>query len=106
MILKTREELLTNLGELNGYYDQLRIFQATDVTYTQQEVQKILNAPTEEQMKCKFCYKPFIPLYSETDTASGLIEEHKVFGVYADGKKLIGLKFSFCPMCGRKLGDE
>lgn len=79
---------------------------ADSMIYSEQLVKAILSAPTEEQMKCKYCHEPFIPLYSETDTANGVIEQHKVFGVYADGKKLVGLKFPYCPHCGRKLGDE
>lgn len=68
-------------------------------------VKEILQAPTQKQLDCPYCNEPFKALYSESDITYGIID-HKVYGVYADSEKLTGLKFTFCPMCGRKLGDD
>ncbi|QYH53681.1 hypothetical protein [Liquorilactobacillus nagelii] len=98
--MKTRSDLLANLGELNGYYDQLQIFQATDVTYTQQEVRQILAAPTEEQMKCGFCHAPLSGReWSKLEYCNELRKHSNLCGD-------VLIYVNFCQFCGRKLGDE
>lgn len=117
--MKTREELLNSLGKSNGYYDQLQIFQATDVTYTKQEVRQVLSAPTKEQLKCDYCHAPFLDLSGKTEDEldqfdpdgayCGLGKDSTItYGSPGDGFDGQGrdAKINFCPMCGRKLGDE
>ncbi|WP_333603517.1 hypothetical protein [Lactobacillus acetotolerans] len=58
----------------------------------------------EKQANCPYCHEPFTPLYSETDSIYGLIM-HKVFEVCTTDERLSKLKYSYCPICGRKLGD-
>jgi hypothetical protein len=108
--MKTREELLANLGKLNGYYDQLQIFQATDVTYTRQEVRQILSAPTKEQLKCEYCHgKADLNDTANSDFQLNIDTAENEIDVTYDfesGNDYCNFPIHYCPMCGRKLGDE
>lgn len=78
--MKTREELIKMLGTETQVGLSAQGITVFDKSYSFQELDEILSAPTEEQMKCQYCY----PEYPSMDYQ----------------------KFNYCPHCGRKLGDE
>ena len=101
--MKTREELI--VASIKEPTAQKYSRSDSVVTFTKSDFGRMLSAPTEEQRKCEYCHEPCKALYSESDATYGLID-HKVFGVYADDEKLTGLKFPYCPQCGRKLKER
>lgn len=108
--MKTREELLDQLGQLEGYFDELEIFQVLNKNYSADAVDRILAAPTQKQLNCQYCHKEKTINLSETchlEIASprdlNLIERRSFdYGDWQTGTT----KINYCPMCARKLGDE
>lgn len=98
--MKTREELLKNGHNLD----------ANSMIYGKRLVQAIISAPTEEQIKCQYCHggrkaKPIVADSSDflTFDKSGIVAFGNDGSVTTDEDYE---RFMFCPMCGRKLGDE
>jgi hypothetical protein len=88
--MKTREELLNQLGQLEGYFDELKIFQVLAKDYSADAVDRILSAPTQAQLDCPYCHGMNLEEYHKRlNEDSSYIEEVK-----------------YCEVCGRKLGDE
>lgn len=104
----TREELIKSCGQ-SGHVDE-NFKQHDFFKIEKSKFKDILSAETEEQQKCEYCHggrnaKPII------DNSSNFLAFDKngivVFG--NDGSVTTGEdyeRFMFCPMCGRKLGDE
>lgn len=78
--METREELLKKLGAETQVGLPSQCMVAFDKNYSNQELNDILAAPTQEQLDCAFCH-PEYPSMSYQE-------------------------FEYCPHCGRKLGDE
>lgn len=98
--MKTREELLKRGHNLD----------ANSMIYGKRLVKAILSAPTEEQMKCKYCHggreaKPIVA--DKSDFLA--FDKNGIVAFGNDGSVTTGenyTKIKYCPMCGRKLGDE
>ncbi|MFT8725404.1 hypothetical protein [Liquorilactobacillus nagelii] len=105
--MKTREELFNRIWQMglgNGTIDD-------------DEIQGILNLPTQEQLDCPYCHDPFLDLSGvaddELDTGGDSycsIDENgnMIYGSFSEGYDVScnEMPIKFCPMCGRKLGDE
>jgi hypothetical protein len=92
--MKTREELLDQLGQLEGYFDELEIFQVLAKDYSADAVDRILSAPTQEQLDCLYCHGVTLEEYHKA------LEETRT-----DDSSYIA-QVKYCEVCGRKLGDE
>lgn len=112
--MKTREELLNQLGQLEGYFDELEIFQVLAKDYSADAVDRILSAPTQKQLDCPYCHEPFLDLSGQSvdemfpeDAYCNFEKDGLNYGSgeFEDGSDKT-IHVNFCPMCGRKLGDE
>lgn len=115
--MKTREKLLDEYGEEPTAIKHSKSDKV--LHFTPKELKEVLSAPTEEQIKCEYCHEPFYDLVSFrvkggrqeeynllVPSFDGLNNEHDydyahTYQPYGDFRK-----FTYCPMCGRKLGDE
>ncbi|MCI1921956.1 MAG: hypothetical protein LKJ22_08550 [Liquorilactobacillus nagelii] len=108
--MKTREELLGKLGQSLEHMDTPKMFHKfNNLTYSVEAVERILSAPTQEQLDCPYCHggrkaKPIVETKSEflAFDKSGIV----AFG--NDGSVTTGedyTKIKYCPMCGRKLEE-
>jgi predicted molibdopterin-dependent oxidoreductase YjgC len=111
--MKTREELLNQLGQLEGYFDELEIFQVLAKDYSADAVDRILSAPTQAQLDCPYCHGKAdlndttnssfqINLDTSDDNDYRLQVDYKDEFYDYDNSAII----HYCPACGRKLGDE
>lgn len=112
--MKNREELLRNVGQERFYFerDSLGEHPILEKRYilNRQELQQILSAPTKAQMECPYCHggreaKPVI----ETSSDFLAFDKNGTLAFGNDGSVEIFAGFTklrYCPICGRKLGDE
>lgn len=91
--MKTREELLNQLGQLEGYFDELEIFQVLAKDYSADAVDRILSAPTQAQLDCPYCRNMNLEDYHK------MLEENRT-----DDSNYIA-KVKYCEVCGRKLEE-
>jgi hypothetical protein len=111
--MKTREELL---NEMNKFRRTLTSGQSKVL---KSGLHQILSAPTEDQLKCDYCHAPFLDLSGKTEDEfdqfdpdgayCGLDKDSMItYGSPGDGfdGQDRNTKINYCPMCGRKLGDE
>lgn len=107
--MKTREELLNQLGQLEGYFDELEIFQVLAKDYSADAVDRILSAPTQAQLDCPYCHKGkhvYICENTYLEITPGETRVCKKRVIDYEEWQIGAVKFDYCPMCGRKLGDE
>jgi uncharacterized protein with PIN domain len=110
--MKTREELL------DRYENEPTAskFSKSDkvLHFTPKELKEVLSVPTEQQMKCKYCHEPFLDLSGQSvdemfpeDAYCNFEKDGLNYGAgeFEDGNDKT-IHVNFCPMCGRKLGDE
>lgn len=101
--MKTREELLANTWKPD---EDVNI---GSYVIRQGKLGKILNAPTEKQLDCPYCHndpKQADLLKKYTDDNMYIVYlKSNTLNLEAAGLR-VSEKVKFCPVCGRKLGDE
>ena len=109
--MKTREELLKELDESETIASKSSFL---DDWNTQRKigidgVKDILQAPTQEQLDCPYCHndpKQADLLKKYTDDNMYIVYlKSNTLNLEAAGLR-VSEKVKFCPVCGRKLGDE
>jgi hypothetical protein len=108
--MKTREELLNQLGQLEGYFDELKIFQVLAKDYSADAVDRILDAPTQAQLDCPYCHG--------TDNLNDTTNRNNDFQIkidlygpddarlnveYRGGADREIAHINYCPVCGYRL---
>lgn len=106
--MKTREELLK---EFEPIPEGSLTISSSGI---KAEVKKILSAPTKEQMECPYCHEPFLDLSGQSvdemfpEAAYCNFEKDGLnygAGEFEDGDDRT-VHVNFCPICGRKQGDD
>lgn len=101
--MKTREELLANTWKPD---EDVNI---GSYVIRQGKLGKILNAPTEKQLDCPYCHKGehvYICENTYLEITPGETRVCKKRVIDYEEWQIGAVKFDYCPMCGRKLGDE
>lgn len=94
--MKTREELLN-------------MVKSSRVIINNVDIRDLLSAPTQEQLDCPYCHKGkhvYICENTYLEITPGETRVCKKRVIDYEEWQIGAVKFDYCPMCGRKLGDE
>lgn len=106
--MKTREELLSEMNKFS------RTLTSGQSKVLKSGLHLILSAPTKAQMECPYCHEPFLDLSGQSVDEMFPEEAYCNFekdglnygaGEFEDGDDKT-VHVNFCPICGRKVGDE
>lgn len=99
--MATREELPEHI-----FYKMKTIGNDEEYLYRPLEKQDIydnLSAETKEQQKCEYCHEPY-DIFKGGDRVGFWFNSHnQLCSPYDDAPNV---SVSYCPMCGRKLGND